>query len=168
MTVFWVVCLVIIIVAGVGVLAGGAPFVPTRRKWIDEALELAEVDIDDVLVDLGSGTGEVLRAAITRGAKRAIGYEINPLLVWWSRLRARRFGARILIRNHDFFSVDLPIDTTIIYIFQVDKVLRKVPEFLKQQKPHLRAEKLKVVVFGFKIPGKKPVKTLNGMSLYEF
>ena len=173
MTIFvWIFCavaIIIIAVMGIGVLCGGAPFVPTRREWINGALKLAQIGENDVLIDLGSGNGEVLRTAINHGAKRAIGYEINPFLAWWSRARNAKFGDKIEVRNADFFHVDLSDDVTIIYIFQVDKVLKKIPEFLSQQKPHLKAKKLRVVVFGFKIPGEKPpVRESGGMCLYEF
>lgn len=161
-------CVVIILVVGIGVLAGGAPFVPTRTKWIDDALKMAGVGADDVVVDLGSGNGAVLRSAIKHGAKRAVGYEINPLLVLWSRIRLWRFGRRVEIHGRDFFHIGLPADTTAIYLFQVDKVLRKIPEFLNQQKPKIRTKKLRVIVFGFQIPNKKPIKVQNGMRLYEF
>ena len=33
----------------------GAPFVPTRRKWAKNALELADIKQSDVVIDLGSG-----------------------------------------------------------------------------------------------------------------
>ncbi|MCL1877175.1 hypothetical protein FWF74_04045 [Candidatus Saccharibacteria bacterium] len=172
MTIFvWVFCVIaglIIVVMGIGVLCGGAPFVPTRREWIDEALKLAQVGKNDVLVDLGSGNGEVLRMAIKHGAKRAVGYEINPLLACWSRVRLKKLGEKIEIRSKDFFRTNLPNDTTVIYLFQVDKVLKKIPEFLLQQKAHLKAAKLRVIVFGFKIPDREVIRESNGMRLYEF
>ncbi|MDR0957473.1 MAG: hypothetical protein LBM09_02780 [Candidatus Nomurabacteria bacterium] len=168
MTVFWAICLAIIVVVGIGVLCGGAPFVPTRKKWINDALDLAKIKPDDVIVDLGSGNGEVLKMAIKCGAKRAVGYEVNPFLVWWSRVRLRKFDDKIEVKNSDFFRTNLPSDTTIIYLFQVDKVLRKIPDFLMQQKSKLQTKKLRVIVFGFQIPDKKPIREQNGMKIYEF
>ena len=168
MMIFWIISVIIVAIVGVGVLCGGAPFVPTRRKWIDEALKMAGVGPDDILVDLGSGNGEVLASAISRGAKRAVGYEVNPLLVIWSRLHLRKYKNRIEIKSGDFFRTNLPADTTVIYLFQVDKVLKKIPEFLNEQKPHLKTKKLRVIVFGFEIPGKKSVGEVKGMRLYLF
>ena len=168
MIIFWVVCFIIIITIGIGILFGGAPFVPTRRKWINEALKLANINKDDVLVDLGSGNGEVLKLAIMSGAKRAVGYEVNSLLVWWSRFRLHKFSRQIEINNNNFFQVDLPSDTTIIYLFQIDRVLRKIPNFLEQQKSNLKTKKLRVIVFGFEIPSKKPLHEKDGMRIYNF
>jgi 16S rRNA A1518/A1519 N6-dimethyltransferase RsmA/KsgA/DIM1 with predicted DNA glycosylase/AP lyase activity len=158
----------IVAVIGVGVLANGAPFVPTRKKWIRDAMKLARVGRNDVVVDLGSGDGAFLVAALEQGARRAIGYEINPLLVIWSRLRLRRFKSRAVIKTGDLFRAELPADTTVIYLFQVEKVLKKVPDFIEKQRTNLRAKKLRVVCFGAEIPGRKFTRELGGMSLYIF
>jgi hypothetical protein len=160
-------CLIVAII-GVGVLIGGAPFVPTRKKWLGDAMKLAAVGKGDVVVDLGSGDGAVLKAALDSGAKRAVGYEINPLLVMWSRWRLRRFGKRAKIKNSDFFKTKLPADTTVIYLFQVEKVLRKIPALIERQRAELTAGKLRVVCFGAEIPGRKFSRERGGMSLYEF
>src|SRR5690606_15669271 len=67
----------------------GAPYVPSHRKYARLALtKLYRLQPDDVLVDLGSGDGRILRLVSERGA-RAIGYELNPVLVVISRLLAR-------------------------------------------------------------------------------
>jgi hypothetical protein len=191
----------IVAVIGVGVLANGAPFVPTRKKWIVDAMKLAGVGRGDVVVDLGSGDGAFLAAALERGARRVVGYEINPLLVVWSRLKLRRQLGKLVSREHssrtssrgsslprspssrasrktslpsftvktgDFFRAELPADTTVIYLFQVEKVLRKVPDFIEKQRGNLTAKKLRVVCFGAEIPGRKFVRERGGMSLYEF
>ena len=63
----------------------GAPYVPSRRRDLQKAFdELYRLKKTDVLVDIGSGDGIVLREASRRGA-RAIGYELQPLLVLISR-----------------------------------------------------------------------------------
>lgn len=166
---FWLIGgLAIVVAIGIGVLFGGAPFVPTRRAWIEEALKLSDLGTDDVIVDLGSGNGVVLAMALDRGAKRAVGYEVNPLLAWWSRFRLRRFKNRSSVRAADFFRSDLPVDTTIIYMFQTDWVMHRISAYLLAQKSKLKHEKIKVVCFGFTIPEAKVVRKLNGMTLYEY
>ncbi|MDR1969811.1 MAG: class I SAM-dependent methyltransferase, partial [Candidatus Nomurabacteria bacterium] len=132
------------------------------------AMKLAKVGSGDVVVDLGSGDGAVLAAALKVGAKRVVGYEINPVLVVWSRLRLRRFKERAVIKTGDFFHAELPADTTVIYLFQVEKVLRKIPGLINRQRSNLKTKKLRVVCFGAEIPGRKFVRELGGMSLYEF
>jgi ubiquinone/menaquinone biosynthesis C-methylase UbiE len=160
-------CLIVAII-GVGVLIGGAPFVPTRKKWLGDAMKLAAVGKGDVVVDLGSGDGAVLKAALDSGAKRAVGYEINPLLVMWSRWRLRRFGKRAKIKNSDFFKTKLPADTTVIYLFQVEKVLRKIPAMIERQRFNIKAKTVRLVCFGFTIPNQTVIRKQNGMNLYKF
>jgi hypothetical protein len=168
MTTGMIIGCIIVAIIGVGVLVGGAPFVPTRKKWIHDAMKLANVGKSDVVVDLGSGDGAFLAAALKLDAKRAIGYEINPLLVIWSRLRLRRWGKRATVKTSDFFHAKLPADTTVIYLFQVRKVLKKVPALIEKQRGNLKTKKLRVVCFGAEIPGRKFVRERGGMSLYEF
>lgn len=171
--------LIFLAVVGVGVLFG-APFVPTRKRWIKEALDLAEVGKDDVVVDLGSGDGVVLREAIKRGAERVVGYEINPLLVAWSRIMASSLNGkstrrpdeksdkRITIEPGNLFSKKFPPDATVFYVFQVNKVMRRIPDKIRAERGHIRAKKIRVVCFGFELPGEKIVRKNNGMQLYEF
>ncbi|MCL2174247.1 hypothetical protein FWH58_03100 [Candidatus Saccharibacteria bacterium] len=168
MTIGVIIGCAIVAVIGIGVIIGGAPFVPTRKKWTVDAMKLAGVGSGDVVVDLGSGDGAVLLAALASGARRVIGYEINPLLVIWSRLRLWRYGKRAMIKTGDFFHAKLPPDTTVIYLFQVKKVLRKIPKFIDQQRANLTVKKLRVICFGAEIPGIKFTRELGGMSLYEF
>lgn len=64
----------------------GAPFVPSRKRGVETMIKLAHIKPGMTVYDLGSGDGRILRAAEKRGAK-AIGIEINPFLVLYSRMR---------------------------------------------------------------------------------
>ncbi len=167
MLIVFIILIIFLSIVGVGVLFG-APFVPTRKVWIDDALKLAQISHDDVVVDLGSGNGAVLNMALKHGAKRVIGYEINPILVLWSRISLRKFGHRAEIKVANIFNEQLPSDATVIYLFQVNKVMKKIPDFIIQQRDNITAKKLRVVCFGFQLSGAKQVKKLNGMTMYEF
>ena len=66
----------------------GAPYVPSKKSDLRAAFTgLYHLGASDMLVDLGSGDGVVLRTARRYGA-RAVGYEIGPVYVWVSRLLA--------------------------------------------------------------------------------
>ena len=67
------------------IVVRGAPYVPTHGRDIEKLFELYRFRGTDVLVDLGSGDGRVLAAAAHRGV-RAVGYELNPCLYWYSRV----------------------------------------------------------------------------------
>jgi len=159
--------LLIVFVIGAGALFG-APFVPTRKIWIADALKLADISRNDTVVDLGSGDGAVLKCALECGAKKAIGYEINPLLALVSRIRLRKFRERAIVKTRDFFHEDLPADTTVIYLFGVGRIMPKIARYLAKQRPKLTSRTVKVVTFGFAIPDMKMVHERKGMKLYEF
>lgn len=94
----------------------GAPFVPTVSPAVKKALKLANVGKGKTLYDLGSGDGRVLFAAAGMGA-RAVGYEINPLLVLWTNLRARLKGIRTVhTKWANFWNADIA-DADIVFIY---------------------------------------------------
>ncbi|MDR2524525.1 MAG: hypothetical protein LBC95_03250 [Candidatus Nomurabacteria bacterium] len=145
----------------------GAPFVPTRRRWARAALDLAKIKPTDVVVDLGSGSGTILHLAAEQSA-RAVGYELNPILCLWSRLATWRYGARVNVRLANFWRCDLPVETSVVYVFAVTRDAAKLERFLTEQAPKLSVKKLRVVAFGFSLPGRKPVKRSGGANLYYF
>lgn len=67
------------------------PYVATIKAKIGTILELAQIKPGQTVVDLGSGDGRLLFAAAQKGAI-AIGYEINPLLIWLTRIKAKLRG----------------------------------------------------------------------------
>lgn len=145
----------------------GAPYVPTRQKWAESALELAGAKKGDTIVDLGSGDGIILKVAAERKAK-ALGYEINPILVVLSKLRLFRYRKLVKVKMRNFWQIDLPRDTTILYIFPTSKYVAKFNKYIDKQLPKLKAKELKVVTFGFELPGRKLVaKNESAAYLYE-
>jgi hypothetical protein len=144
----------------------GAPYVPSKKKDLARALdELYPVGKQDVLVDIGSGDGVVLRAAAKRGAT-AIGYELNPILVvianWLSRGQS---GVSSHVAN--FWLVKLPQETTVIYIFAVSRDIAKITRKLDAEATRLN-KSLKVITYGSEVPDRKPIGTVGAHNLYEF
>src|SRR5512147_696692 len=85
------------------------PFVPTPIEVIDRMLELAEVKKGDVVYDLGSGDGRiVIRAAKTYGV-RAVGIEMDQLLLEKARQDAKAEGVSHLVefRAEDALKTDI-------------------------------------------------------------
>ncbi|XP_044513814.1 ATP synthase subunit C lysine N-methyltransferase [Gracilinanus agilis] len=66
------------------------PFVPATSHQIENVLKMLRCR-SGTLVDIGSGDGRVVIAAAKEGF-RAVGYELNPWLVWYSRYCAWREG----------------------------------------------------------------------------
>jgi len=118
----WVI--IIILVFGF-VVFRGSPYVPSQKKYINQAFtELHKISKKDLLVDIGSGDGIVLRQAARLGA-RAVGYEINPVLVLVANLISFR-NPRITTKLADFWFAKLPDDTTVVYIFSVARDIKKL------------------------------------------
>lgn len=142
----------------------GAPYVPTKRRPLEKAFdELYQLSERDTLVDIGSGDGIVLRVAAKRGAK-AIGYELNPILVVISRLLSK--STLITVRLADFWLTSLPKETTIIYTFgesrDIEKMYKKAEETAQKYK-----KSIYFMSFGFDVPGKKPYKFNDSFYLYK-
>ncbi|XP_008260277.1 ATP synthase subunit C lysine N-methyltransferase isoform X3 [Oryctolagus cuniculus] len=66
------------------------PFVPATTKQIENVVKMLQ-SRSGSLVDIGSGDGRIVVAAAKAGFT-AVGYELNPWLVWYSRYRAWQEG----------------------------------------------------------------------------
>ncbi|XP_048019878.1 ATP synthase subunit C lysine N-methyltransferase isoform X2 [Megalobrama amblycephala] len=78
------------------------PFVPATRTQIENVLTVLKTRSGS-LVDIGSGDGRIVIAAAKRGFK-AVGFELNPWLVWYSRYKAWREGVH---HSTSFYISDL-------------------------------------------------------------
>ena len=152
----------ILIAFGVFLLLGftvflGAPYVPSKRRELERLFtEAYPLSSKDVLVDLGSGDGVVLRAASARGAK-AVGYELGPVYVAVSRLLARGDTRQIVLMKN-YWHVDFPADTTVVYAFSSSRDIKKMHELVQAQANKL-GRMLTFITYGFEAPHKKPSQT---------
>jgi hypothetical protein len=162
----WVFWLFAVIVLTFGfVVFWGAPYVPSKKKELAEAFDtLYSVGAKDVLVDIGSGDGVVLRAAAARGA-RAVGYELNPLLVLLTRWLSRG-QPRVEAKTANFWHMQVPSDTTIIYVFAVSRDIVKLTHKIAQEATRL-GRPLLVMSYGCEIPDMTPIQTHGAHGLYE-
>lgn len=144
----------------------GAPYVPSHRKHVRRALkELYAIGKQDVLVDIGSGDGIILRIASEFGAQ-ARGYELNPLLVFISRFLSRR-DRKVKVFLRDFWLTDLPKDTTVVYAFAVTRDIGKMANKLQTETNRL-GRPLYFISYGSWIEGRAKLKELGAHHLYRF
>ena len=102
-------------------------------------LELAEVDEDDLVVDLGSGDGRIVIAAASKYGCNAIGYEIDEELVEISRERVQNeeLGELVTIEDQDMYTADLSeVDVVAVYVYSA--VLAKMKPQFAQLRPGAR------------------------------
>lgn len=163
---WWIVVLLTVILVFGFVVARGAPYVPSHRRFVRLAFtKLYKLSSKDVVVDLGSGDGLVLRIAAEK-ASRAIGYELNPILVAISKLLSWN-NRKIETKIADFWLVGLPPETTVIYVFAVTRDIAKLERKL-QESVDLWGHSVSVITYGAQLKNKPPVDILYAHSLYVF
>lgn len=161
MLVAWAIGIALILLFGFTAFFG-APFLPTLDSRTNDALDLLDLKAGDHLLELGSGDGRLLRAAAKRGIL-STGYELNPLLVAYSRIKLWRYRSIISVKCANYWTQKLP-EAQGIYVFLLNPYMKKLDTKIKAefQKP------VRVVSFAFEIPGKKPAKEIKGMRLYLY
>jgi len=115
--------IIVLILAIIGVwilypIIYGAIWQPTPMDSVRRMLEKAEVGINDTLYDLGSGDGRIVTTAVKEFGARAVGIEVDPILVSWSRFKIRTQGleGRARIVRGNLFKEDLS-SATVVTIF---------------------------------------------------
>jgi tRNA A58 N-methylase Trm61 len=132
--------------------APDAVFVPTPQDVTERILAEAGVKKGDVVVDLGSGDGRIVITAARKYGCKAIGYEIDPMLVAASRDAVAQANLQDLVKIEqvDIFTVDLSgadVVTTFLYPRLMQRLL---PQFEKL-KPGSR-----IISHQFELPDVKP------------
>lgn len=144
------------------VILFGAPYLPTLKRQQEIALDLLDLKPGQTLLELGSGDGRMLRAAAERGI-RAIGYELNPLLVLYSYAITFKYRRLVTVRLVNFWSQKLP-PCDGIYVFLLDRYMAKLHTKVTQEKTN----SVKLVSYAFKIPDKQHITETDGLFLYKY
>lgn len=127
-----------------------APFVTTPTGIVDEMLGIAGTGPNDFVIDLGSGDGRLVIAAVTRfGASGGMGVDLDPHLVRFANDKAREAGvadrARFFERN--LFDADIS-GATVVTVYLLPGIMGKVQDkLLSELKPGTR-----VVVHDYPFP----------------
>jgi len=144
----------------------GAPYVPSKKSELDRVFsELYAVGENDVLLDIGSGDGVVLRSAAKHGVGTAVGYELNPVLAVISKILSRR-QSNIKVHVANLWNARFPEDTTVVYVFSESRDIGNIAEKVSIEATRLN-KTLLLIVYGSQIPGAKPIRSLGAHSLYE-
>ncbi|XP_071498692.1 ATP synthase subunit C lysine N-methyltransferase-like [Diadema antillarum] len=115
-----------------------------------------------LLVDLGSGDGRIVIEAAKQGY-HGIGYELNPWLVWYSRIAARQAGIqqRTSFHRTNLWNVDLG-KFDVIVIFGVSQMMNALEEKISQEMKPTAS----VVACRFPVPNWEPL-TSKGEGVDE-
>ncbi len=159
MSLLFVICSLFIVSFGFVVLFG-APYLPTKHKQAKAALDLLNLKPGQTLLELGSGDGRVLKIAAKRDLK-AIGYELNPLLVLVAKINTWRYRESVRVIWGNYWQQDWP-PADGIYVFLLAKYMKKL------DKKIIQSSIKKLASFAFQIPGRKPNKQKDGVYLYVY
>jgi len=118
----------------------GAPFVPCPEDQIIKILDLLELKPGEILYDLGSGDGRVIIEAANSYGVKAIGIEINPLLVFSSRRRIIKLGleGKVEVLWGNFFKKNLSGANAITVYLTQPANNRLERKFLSELRPKTR------------------------------
>ncbi|HEY8553992.1 MAG TPA: class I SAM-dependent methyltransferase [Burkholderiales bacterium] len=152
-------------VAAAPAFARDVPFVPTPQPVVEAMLELAEIDKNDVVYDLGSGDGRIVITAAKKYGARGVGVDIDPERIAEGRENARAAGVEDKVKfiEGDLFQVDLRPATAVTLYLLPDVNLKLRPKLLKELRPGTP-----VVSHSFSMGDWEPEKTVtvNGSTLY--
>jgi ribosomal protein L11 methylase PrmA len=143
----------------------GAPYAPSNISDIKAALSFAKIKPGETAADLGSGDGRAVIMMAELGAN-AVGFEISPILVFWSRMKARKAGNEIASKTKffrkSFWDIDLS-NYDVIFLYQLPYVMKRLRgKISKELKGTGR-----VVCIGFKLEGWTPTDTNGRVFVYQ-
>lgn len=160
--------LVLLVLRGIWMIAPrrkGVPRTPVRRKWIRQAMKLANVRPGEMVYDLGAGDGRALIIAAREFQARAVGIEIEPLhcVVAWFRALFSGAITRVTIRRRNLFYTDLSDADVILLYLNPDFVEKLRPQFELSLRPGTR-----VVSISFPFEGWQPTDIDIGHLIFLY
>lgn len=146
------------------ILQPGAIYYPTTDEAVEQMLKLAKVSSKDTLIDIGSGDGRILMAAAGIGAK-AIGYEINPFLVWKSRqfIHEAKLDKLATVYWKSFWKADFN-EATVMTVYLFPNLMNRLQLLIEKKINH----PILVVTNNYTFSKKKTVKKKGKINLYNF
>jgi len=115
------------------------PYVPTPHQVVERMLDMADVGPGDYVIDLGSGDGRIVIAAVKRGAE-AHGVDLDPRRIQEARANARREGVedRAMFLQQNIFNTDFS-QASVVTMYLLSSVNLKLrPKLLDELRPGTR------------------------------
>jgi SAM-dependent methyltransferase len=115
-------------------------FEPTPNNVVTEILDLAKIDAQDVVYDLGCGDGRIVIAAVKQRGARGVCVDIDPQRIRESKANATLAGVaeRIVFLNQDLFETDLTGATVVTLFLSRSINLKLRPKLTRELRPGTR------------------------------
>ena len=143
----------------------GGPWVPVSTNRVSKIREMSELKPGELLYDLGSGDGRIVIAVAKDYGARAVGIEIDPFRVLYSRLRILqlRLKDKARIVRGSFFNIELR-DADVVVLYLLPETNDKLQLELEKEltKPNCR-----VVSVLFKLEGWEVIKADEMIYVYK-
>lgn len=110
------------------------PYDPSPQHVVDKMLELAKVNKDDLLYDLGSGDGRIVITAAQKYGARGVGIDLDAQRIAEAWANAKRAGVedRVNFLVGDLYTSNFS-DATVVTLFLWPHVNRKLRPILWRQ-----------------------------------
>jgi SAM-dependent methyltransferase len=133
-----------------------APYFATPMPLVDRMIEMAGLNSDDVVYDLGCGDGRIVIRAAQLYGTRGLGVDLDPERIAESRANARAAGVENLVRFElkNVLEVDLEPASVIMIWLLPTQHLQLRPKLLKELRPGAR-----IVGHSFDMGDWTPAKT---------
>lgn len=134
------------------------PYLSSPIQVIDVALDLADLNPKDVLVDLGCGDGEVLLRAAGKFGIFSIGFELDERLLKIAKRRIREAGLDHLVSlvKADLFQMDVS-RFSLIYVYPFPSIIKRLSLKLLNECRH----GTRIVVHDYPLEGVSPVTSIS-------
>lgn len=161
MSIYVAIVLIIVLLFGI-VVFFGPPYLPTLSVQTKTALDLLDLKPGQILLELGSGDGRVVRAAAARGL-HVVGIELNPLLVLISYVVTWRYRDKVRILWGSYWNVKWPRADG-IFTFMIGRQMATLDSHIEDW----HTKPVRLASFAFVIPNKQPAKEEKGVFLYTY
>lgn len=133
------------------------PYVPSSAQQVANVMGLLRGRTGKT-ADLGSGDGRLVIEAYKQGLRPAVGYELNPWLLWLARYRARRAGyqGKVSFLKQDLWKANLS-DCYNVIVFLAPSVKPPLAAKLLAELP----DEARVVAGRFPFPSWTPSSTIG-------
>lgn len=140
-------------------------YVPTPQPVVDAMLQLAQVNSDDFIYDLGSGDGRIPITAAQKYGARGVGIDLNPERIQEANANLQRSGVvnNVEFRQQDLFETDLS-KASVVTLYLLPEVMTKLrPKLLQELRPGTR-----IVSHAFDMGDWEPqqVQQVDGRTIY--